>query len=455
MNSQAKVQDKDDNKINLNTNSTNTGNTPNPLIPVVQKDSPDELHTEKYLNSKSYFNLTTIVLKSVQLNAPYPKELLFEDLINNYSKTFLEGFYVKDNEGVFCKNEEIMKRQSGIISDMAKQIAKGIFNKGVVSISLPIRLFEPRSMLERYSDWWCFAPILLRKAGAAKDKLEAFKQVICFVISSMFLSTGQMKPFNPLLGETFEGTFEDGTKIYLEHTSHIPCVSHYLIQDPDDLYKFSGYCDISVEGTMKILFNNSVIMVPKGKNTVYLKNTKQTISFQYPKINLGGMVFGSRFVLLDGFMKFEDRENNMKAVIYFNKNHPNLKLRRIHDFYGQIFHHQFPKKKEEFYEEKMPKNPFPSDKKQMYSEISGSWLENIIFDNEIYWSIRDINPLQVYPKKDCSPSDARFREDLIWLKRSMMSPEYNKIYEDYAQKWKVALEIQQRHDRSLREKKKK
>lgn len=69
--------------------------------------------------------------------------------------------------------------------------------------------------------------------------------------------------------------------------------------------------------------------------------------------------------------------------------------------------------------------------------------------------MRDVSPPQVQPQKVTLPSDARYREDLVWLKRSILHPEYNKIYEDYSQKWKVALEVQQRHDRSLREKKKK
>jgi hypothetical protein len=394
-------------------------------------------------------------LKNIQLNAPYPVELNFDELINNsVGVNFLDGYLVKDNEGVFCKNEDIVKRQSGIFTDMAKQIAKGVFKSGTVSISLPIRMFEPRSMLERYSDWWSFAPILLKKAGMVSNKIEAFKYVICFVLSAMFLSTGQMKPLNPLLGETFEGSFNDGTKIYLEHTCHTPCVSNYLVTDPNNDYRYYGYCDISIEGALKLLYNNYVTMVQRGKNNVYLKNTKQTISYQLPKVIIGGIVLGTRYILLDGHMKFEDKENNIKAVIYFNKNHANLKSRRIHDIYGQIFQHEFPKKKETFYEEKTPKNVFPSDKKLIYSEITGSWLENIIFDNNIYWSIQDSSPPEISPIKNVIPSDCRFREDLIWLKRSLTALEYNKLYENYAQKWKVALEVQQRYDRSLREAKK-
>src|SRR4051812_25625748 len=111
-------------------------------------------------------------------------------------------------------------------------------------------------------------------------------------MSAIFLSTGQLKPFNPLLGETFEAETEDGTKIYLEHTSHTPCVSNYLMVDPEGLYKFHGYCDISIEGAVKMLFNNSVTMVQKGKNNVILKTSGQTISYQLPKVILGGMIFG-------------------------------------------------------------------------------------------------------------------------------------------------------------------
>jgi hypothetical protein len=417
------------------------------------KDTPNEKHYEKNIHPRSYFNLSTIVLKNVQLKSPFPLELNYEELIIKNITDFTNDFFINEKEGVCCKDEEVVKKQSGIFTEMAKQLTKGILSSGTISISLPIRIFEPRSMLERYTDWWCYAPIYLKKAGQTKDKIEAFKQVITFTLSSMFLSTGQMKPFNPLLGETFEGEFEDKTKIYMEHTSHTPCISNFLMSDSEGFYKFYGYCDINVEGVMKILFNNYLLMVQKGKHNVYLKTTGQTISFHYPKVILGGMIYGKRYVVLDGHMKFEDRQNNLKAIIYFNKSHKNLKNRRFHDIYGQIFHCQYKDKEKSFYEEKISKSStFPTDNKLIYSQITGSWLENIIFDNEIYWSMYGgLNPPQINPVKNTIPSDSRYREDLIWLKRSILSPEYNKLYEEYAQRWKVALEIQQRHDRSSRE----
>lgn len=448
--------DAKENSNNLNPKK----NIPSFLSNYTEVSKPTN-HVSKYINNRSFFNLLTIAIKSIQLNAPFPSELTFEELIldlsGKSSAEFLDGFEIKDNEGIICINEEVVKKQSGVFTDIAKQIAKGIFKSGPITLSLPVRIFETRSMLERYTDWWIYAPIILKKAGQTPNKLEAFKNVICFSLSAMYFSSEQMKPFNPMLGETFEAFFDDGTKIYMEHTSHIPCMSNYYICDKDKDYKFYGYYDISVEGMIKVVLTNYITCVQKGKNNVYLKETDQTISFQYPKLTLGGMVYGKRYVIWDGHMKFEDRANNIKAIIFFNKAHSTLKNRRFHDIYGKIFYHDFSKDKKnvEFYEHKIPKHPFPSDEKMIFSEITGSWLEGIYFDNKLYWNIRLNNPSTVIPVKDPIPSDSRYREDLIWLKRSLLYDTNEKEYQDYSQKWKLALEVQQRYDRALRADKKK
>lgn len=431
------------------------------ILPNYSEFSKPTNHVSKYLSNKSFFNLLTIAIKSIQLNSPFPSELAFDevllDLSEKSSGEFLGGFEIKDNEGIICINEEVVKKQSGVFTDMAKQIAKGIFKSGPITLSLPVRIFEPRSMLERYTDWWVFAPILLKKAGQIPNKLEALKYVICFSLSAMYFSSGQMKPFNPMLGETFEAGFDDGTKIYMEHSSHIPCVSNYYICDKDNDYKFYGFYDISVEGMIKVVLTNYITCVQKGKQNVFLKETNQTINFQYPKLTLGGMIYGKRYVIWDGHMKFEDKTNNIKAVIYFNKAHSTLKNKRFHDIYGKIFYHDFSKEKKgtEFYEHKVPKHPFPSDEKMVFAEITGSWLEGIYFDNKLYWNIKQNNPSAITAVKDPLPSDSRYREDLIWLKRSILYSDNTKEYEDYSQKWKLALEVQQRYDRSIRADKRK
>ena len=79
------------------------------------------------------------------------------------------------------------------------------------------------------------------QAANNPDPLSRFQSVISFGLTSLILCTGQNKPFNPLLGETNQGTFADGSRYYCEHTSHHPPITHYLLEGPDNAYRMYGY----------------------------------------------------------------------------------------------------------------------------------------------------------------------------------------------------------------------
>ena len=81
------------------------------------------------------------------------------------------------------------------------------------------------------------------------------------------------------------------------------------------------------------------------------------------------------------------------------------------------------------------------DLEQSHHEVSGSYLGEVMIDNQVEWSMyRDI-PEMVTPILHPLPSDWRFREDLIWMH-----------YNDYqkSEKWKLKLEEEQRSHRKLR-----
>ena len=89
-----------------------------------------------------------------------------------------------------------------LLQSVGKKLMEG---KGIVGISLPVRIFEKRSMIERICDLWCTGPIFLRKAALETDPIERMKFAITFVVSGMHVVASMRKPFNPILGETFEG----------------------------------------------------------------------------------------------------------------------------------------------------------------------------------------------------------------------------------------------------------
>jgi hypothetical protein len=287
-----------------------------------------------------------------------------------------------------------------------------------------------------------------------KDSLESLKYVVCFGLSSLHFSASQLKPFNPLLGETYQGEFEDGTKVYLEHTSHHPCVSNFYIKDTEDVYSISGYFDMQPEGTIKMLLTNYVYLLHKGKSSVYLKESNRTIDYMIPKLHFGGIIYGERITFWEGYMKFEDKKAGLKAVVQFKP-----KNGRFHDVYGEIYKHDYSKEKSKDFYETSVKDPFPKDRSKVVSVIKGSYLESVMFDDKEFLNVKEMKLTNLlHEKQFILPGDFRFREDINWLTRAAnvkyKEPELKKNFENYAQDWKLGLEAQQRHDRKLREKKK-
>ena len=131
-------------------------------------------------------------------------------------------------------------------------------------------------------------------------------------MSSIFLNCSQEKPFNPILGETLQGKFYDGTKFYCEHTSHHPPISHFLLEDVEDQYKLYGYYEVT--GKMGA---NNLISGLRGPTNIIFKDG-QHIRFGFPSFRIGGTVMGERTVETIGSCTFEDLTNNVKCVLITN-----------------------------------------------------------------------------------------------------------------------------------------
>ena len=99
--------------------------------------------------------------------------------------------------------------------------------KDLSKISMPVTLNEPLSTLQRLCEELEYSD-LLDKAAAANSALDRMIWVAAFAISAYASSNARAshKPFNPLLGETFECVREDkGFRYISEQVSHHPPVS--------------------------------------------------------------------------------------------------------------------------------------------------------------------------------------------------------------------------------------
>lgn len=159
---------------------------------------------------------------------------------------------------------------------------------------------------------------------------------------------------------------------------------------------------------------------------------------------------GDRTINADGFFIFEDEENDIKCVIIFN---PIMKTGGVFsshkyagktdDFRGLIYKPKKSSKKKQRTDYSKYKH-IEEEAEEVYSELEGSWLRELIIDGKQWWHTDDpdLRPQHHRADRVVLPSDWRYREDLIYLHRNDMKK---------ADKWKVRLEIQQRLDRKNRQ----
>lgn len=96
------------------------------------------------------------------------------------------GYEKMDNGALQCKNKDELDCQSGIFYDIIKRAGKTLMEgKGIVGISLPVKIFEKRSMVEKMCDLWCTGPTYLNKAALTGDFLERMRLVVTFVVSGL------------------------------------------------------------------------------------------------------------------------------------------------------------------------------------------------------------------------------------------------------------------------------
>jgi hypothetical protein len=103
--------------------------------------------------------------------------------------------------------------------------------------------------MERACEWFSTAPHFLDSSllKSNTDPVFRMQQTVAMVISTLYMTVKPSKPFNPILGETYEGYLSTQQleaddpcifKIYAEQTSHHPPVSNFLIEN--DVVKIFG-----------------------------------------------------------------------------------------------------------------------------------------------------------------------------------------------------------------------
>ncbi|KAI9903661.1 hypothetical protein N3K66_000190 [Trichothecium roseum] len=116
-------------------------------------------------------------------------------------------------------------------------ILKSMIGKDMTKMTLPVSFNEPTSLLYRCCEDMEYADLLDLAADRA-DSIERMVYVTAFAASEYASATGRVaKPFNPLLGETFEYVRPDKNyRFFTEQVSHHPPIGAAWAESPQWTY---------------------------------------------------------------------------------------------------------------------------------------------------------------------------------------------------------------------------
>jgi hypothetical protein len=208
--------------------------------------------------------------------------------------------YVCDQQEVFGtttdQTEEFSDENKSIVWFLMKQVRPGMDLSRVV---LPTFILEPRSFLDKLSDYYYHADII-SKAAAENEPFMRMKTVVQWYLSGFYKKPkGLKKPYNPILGETFRCYWEhgNGTKTFYlaEQVSHHPPISSFYATNRQDGFTISG----TILAKSKF-YGNSTSAILDGVATLSMLARGEDYVMTMPYAHCKGILMGTMTMELGG-----------------------------------------------------------------------------------------------------------------------------------------------------------
>lgn len=202
------------------------------------------------------------------------------------------------------------QREPGLKVSIWKVIKDNI-GKELSKISVPVYFNEPLSFLQRYAEELTYSH-LLEQAAKLPDHAKRIAFVAAFATSPYSTSINRtMKPFNPMLGETFE-VQKGKLRFISEQVSHHPPITAVHAEHPD--YRFWG----SMQPTTK--FKGSYVQVRCiGMVHVEFPKLGEHYTWEKPNSSVHNIVVGNIYIDHHGSFTVRDLNSNARAEVHFDK----------------------------------------------------------------------------------------------------------------------------------------
>ncbi|KAI9684471.1 MAG: hypothetical protein M1829_002281 [Trizodia sp. TS-e1964] len=187
--------------------------------------------------------------------------------------------------------------------------------KDLSTISMPVSANEPISLLQRISEQMEYSQLLDKAAMFSSGSTEGLLYITAFAIAAFsnirVKERAIRKPFNPMLGETFELVREDrGFRFLAEKVSHRPvrmaCQADgkdwSFSQSPLPTQKFWGKsAELNTEGRIRVILHSNGDCFSWNSATCFLRN----------------IIAGEKYVEPVGTMTIVNETTGDKAIVTF------------------------------------------------------------------------------------------------------------------------------------------
>lgn len=294
-------------------------------------------------------------------------------------------------------------RPSSILSFFRKNVGKDL-----TSIAMPVDMNEPVTILQKYAELVEYCDLINNALQVDDDKSgEKVLRIAAFAVSSLSSvrekERNARKPFNPLLGETFELVREDkGIRLISEKVSHRPPVFATFVESKDWTLSYSLSPSQKFWGKTAEINNKGVLKLT-------IKATGEIFQWTQPTSMLKNIIAGEKYSEPTGTMTVKS-SLGYKAVVEFAK--------------GGMFSGR---------SEDLTIHAFDSNKKQLAYSVFGKWTDSLTLKTntteKLIWTCGELLPkpnkrfgftkfandlIQTTPIEEnkLAPTDSRLRPDI-------------------------------------------
>lgn len=247
------------------------------------------------------------------------EEEMFEtSTLNGYRRDHSPFFPTKPKTLTPLPLDRVKRRTNVPAPTVTPPSLIGFFRKNVgkdlSQISTPVSSNEPFSMLQRAAEVLEYSQ-LLDRASSTSDTQERLMYVTAFALSSLAHNRAReraaRKPFNPMLGETFELIREDrGFRFISEKVCHRPVQLAYLAESRDWSLTQSPM-------PSQKFWGKSAEIVAEGKYRLTLHTTDEHFSWPSATSFLRNIIAGEKYVEPVGELPLVNETTGQKTISTF------------------------------------------------------------------------------------------------------------------------------------------